>query len=231
MDETQDPRHKTRDTKPKKKRFKKRYWLLIDLVVVLVVLFLLLYTPAGYKPAVGYKRGHISPYLTNLSSEIYNGAQLQEPFEVVVIDEKLNEAVAGWSQASEDVVISAPAVLFVPDYIALMATAVIKGVELVATVGLEPEIDENGLLDLRLSKVKIGAVNITPLARIIARRMYEQQLAVMPADTEDWRTKLVGSLLNAEPFEPVFRVEDKKVRLKKVNVTDGKLELHLVPES
>jgi len=215
--------------KPKKKRFKRRYWLLIDLVVVLVVLFLLFYTPAGYKPAASDKRGRISPYLTNLSSEFYNGAQLQEPFEVVVIDKKLNEAIAGWSQASEDVVLLAPAVRFEPDSIALMGTASIKGVELVVTIVLEPRIDENGLLNLRVAKVKTGAVNITPLARMIARRIYEQQLAVMPVDTEDWRTQVAGAILDDKPFDPVFPVEDKKVRLEKIVIADSKLVLHLAP--
>lgn len=219
----------TDSKKPKKRRFKKRYWLLVDLAVMIAVFVLLLYKPAGYKPVVSHKEGQVHPYLTQLSSEIYNGAQLQEPFEVVVIEKKINEAIAGWSESSEDIMLSAPAVSFMPARIALMAAASIKGVELVVTIVLEPKIDENGLLNLRVAKVKVGAMNITPLARIIARRMYEQQYASMPINTEDWRPKVVGALLNNEPFEPVFPAEDKKVRLEKIAIAEGKLELRLIP--
>lgn len=234
MDTETDPKKPRKKIHPsqyplRRRRFKKRYWLLIDLAVAVTFLVLLLYTPAGYKPAVSDDQGHISSYLMQLSSEFYNGAQLQEPFEVVVIDEKLNEAIAGWSQASPDTVLSAPAVRFVPDAIELMGTASIKGVDLVVTIVLQPEIDANGLLNLQVDKVKTGAMNITPLARVVARRMYEQQLAVRPIDTQDWRAQVAASLLDGRPFDPVFPVDDKKVRLEKVDVADGRLTLRLTP--
>lgn len=219
----------------KKKKFKKRYWILIDLAVAAIILALLLYTPSGYEPITGsdadQNSGRVHPYLTYLSAKIYNGAQLQEPFKVTVIEQKLNEAIAGWSQMSEDVVLSAPAVRFLPHCIELMGTASIKGVDLVVTIVLEPKIDANGLLNLHVDKVKTGAMNITPLARVVARNMYEQHLANTDVDTEDWRTKIAGSLLNGEPFEPVFPVEDKKVRLEKADIQNENLTLHLAPAS
>ncbi len=223
MDTKEDPK------KPKKKRFKKRYWLLVDLAIAVFLLVLLFYTPSGYNPASDDNDGRVDSYLTHLSSEFYNGAQLQEPFEVVIIDEKLNEAIAGWSMASEETVLSSPAVRFESDTIALMGTATLKGVELVVTIVLQPEIDANGLLNLQVAKVKTGAMNITPLARMVARRMYEQQLAIMPVDTGDWRAQVAASLLDGKPFDPVFPVEDKNVRLEKVNIAEGKLTLHLEP--
>jgi len=214
----------------KKRKFKKRYWLLVDLAVAAVILALLLYKPASYDPAgAGNRPDRVHPYLTYLSSEIYNGAQLQEPFEVVVIEKELNEAIVSWSQESESIKLSSPVVHFEPGCIELMALADMKGVELVVTFGLEPQIDEQGLLNLQAAKVKIGAMNITPLARIIARRMYTQQIMSMPIDTEDWRAKVAGSLLNDEPFDPVFTVEDKKILLKKITIIEGKLVLRLAP--
>ena len=213
----------------KKKKFKKRYWILIDLAVVVIVLALLLYKPGGYDPVPGLQKGRVHPYLTYLSSEIYNGAQLQEPFDVVVIDKRINESIAGWSQMSEDVVLSSPAVRFKPTNIALMGTAAIKGVEIVVTIVIEPEIDENGLLNLRVDKVKTGAMNITPLATMIAKRMYEDHLAAVPVDMEDYRTKIVESLLNDKPFDPVFPVEDKNIRLAKITIKNGKTTLHFDP--
>jgi hypothetical protein len=50
-----------------------------------------------------------------------------------------------------------------------------------------------------------------------------------PIDFEDWRAKIAAALLNDEPFEPVFKVEDKTVRVERVTVTLGQLILHLVP--
>lgn len=218
--------------KDKKRKFKKRYWLLVDLAVAAVILALLLYKPASYDPAgAGYKPGRVHPYLTYLSSEIYNGAQLREPFEVVVVEEKINEAIVSWSQESESIRISSPVIRFEPGRIELMALADMKGVELVVTVGLEAQIGEQGLLNLQVTKVKVGAMNITPLARIIARRMYNEQLMSMPIDTEDWRAKVAGALLNDEPFDPVFSAEDKKVRVEQITIHKEKLILHLVPVS
>jgi hypothetical protein len=230
MDTKQDlPDDSQGPKKPKTRKFKKRYWLLIDLAVVIFIFILLFYTPSGYNPASGDGQGRVHPYLMQLSSEFYNGVQFQEPFEVVVIDEKLTEAIAGWSQASPDTVLSAPAVRFVPDCIELMGTATLKGVDLVVTIVLQPEIGEDGLLNLQVAKVKTGAMNITPLAKMIARKMYEQQTTVSPIGADDWRARLAASLLDGQPFDPVFPVEDKKVRLEKVDVRDGKLTLRLAP--
>jgi len=110
-----------------------------------------------------------------------------------------------------------------------MATAVIKGIKLVVTAALEPEMNEDGLLNLKVDKAKLGAMNITPLARMIAKRKYTQRLATMPVDTEHWRTKIAGSLLNDEPFEPVFPIEDKKVRLEQITIEKKKLILIFTP--
>ena len=74
-------------------------------------------------------------------------------------------------------------------------------------------------------------MNITPVARLIAKRMYAQRLATTYIDTEDTQAKIAASLLNDEPFEPVFEVEDKKVRVKKITIKQEKLILHLTPAS
>lgn len=213
-----------------KRKFKKRYWLLVDLAVLVIFLVLLLYKPAGYKPfGPDYRKGSVHSYLTYLSSEIYNGVQLQEAFEVVVPEKKINESIADWSEITEDLILSAPAVRFTPGNIKIMATAVFRGVEFVVTAGLEPEIDENGLLNLNLKKVKIGAMNITYPARVLARKKYAQQLKNTPVNKEHWRTKIAGSLLYDEPFDPVFSAEDKKARFEQISIQKEKLILRIAP--
>lgn len=224
---------KTASKNQKKRRFKRRYWLLIDLAVVVIILSLLLYKPSRYNPSeadvFGLRDGQVHTYWTYLSSEIYNGAQRREPFDIVIIDKKINEAIAGWSEVSEEIILHKPVVLFVPEIVVLMVAADIKGVALIVTIELKPQINEKELLSLQIAKVKMGAMNITPLAKVVAKKMYAQRLETVPVDMEDWRAKIVGSLLNDEPFEPVFPAEDKKVRVEKITIDKGKLTLSLVP--
>ncbi|MHC4807272.1 MAG: hypothetical protein ACYTBX_13570, partial [Planctomycetota bacterium] len=155
----------------KKAKYRKLVcWLFVDLCVAAVVFALLLYTPGLYNPAgtgpASYKKGQVHPYLTHLSSELYNGAQRSESFELVITQNGINEIItwSRWPKESEGIILSAPAVLFVPGSIVLMGTAHIKVVEFVVTIALEPRVDEQGLLNLQVAKVKIGAMNITPLA-------------------------------------------------------------------
>jgi len=228
------------DSKIRKKAKRKKlvFWLLIDLTVALVVFLLLIYRPGSYNPvdfdSLGYERGQVSPYLTHvLSPQFYNNSQLGQPFDLVVTQDGINEIVAGlgWPKFSEGVMLYAPAVLFVPGAVVLMGTANVKGVELIITIELVPRIDEQKLLDLHVTKVKIGAVNITPLARMLGKKMYAESLAVMPVDTEALQTKIVGSLLNGESFDPVFRVENSKVRIRDITIQKKKLTAHFVPSS
>ena len=228
------------DSKIHKKSRRKKLvlWLLIDLAVAAVVFALLVYRPGRYNPAdfdsYGYESGQVSPYLTHeLSPQVYNNSQRGEPFDLVVTQDGVNEIVAGlgWPKFSEGVMLYAPSVLFVPGSAVLMITAKIKGVELIITIELEPMIDERNLLNLHVAKVKVGAVNITPLARMMGKKMYTERLAVLPVDTEALQTKIVASLLNEEAFKPVFRVEDNKVRVEKITIHKEKLTARLVPAS
>jgi hypothetical protein len=216
----------------KKRKFKKLYWLLLALAAASIPLVLLLYKPTHYDPPDFAHSKEVSPYLTHeLSPQFYNGAQRGEPFDLVVLQKGINDIVARskWPREFDGVSFSTPAVLFVPDSIVLMAAVNIKGVEFVVTIVAEPKIDDHGLLNLRVTKVKVGAMNITILARVMARRIYQQRLATTPLNAQDLRAKIAGSLLNDEPFEPVFKVEDKKVRVQRVTIKQEKLILRLAP--
>ena len=235
-----------RDLKIRKKaRFKKLLcWLLVDLAVAAVIITLLLYTPGRYKPAdIGsgsYRRRQVSPYLTHELGPAFNkGVQYRKPFELVLTQKGINDIITrdnwpmDWPMESKGILLYAPAVLFVPDAVVLMGTADAKGVEFVVTIELEPKIDEQGLLNLQVAKVKVGAINLTPLFKMIAKKMYMQGFATIPedVDTETVWTKIVASLLTDEPFEPVFKIEDKQVRIEKITVAKQKLLLRFVPAS
>lgn len=222
---------------PKKRSRLKRLiiWLFIDLTVVAAVIILLLYRPGRYDPlsAAGFKPGQVSPYLTLFHSAIYNGAQLGEPFDVAISQEGINDIIArgDWPLENEGVMLYAPAAVLEPGMAVLMGTANVRGMEFVVTIELEPIIDEQGLLSLTVGKLKIGAMNITPIARMMAKKMYADQIAAAPVDKDSWRTKIVASLLNDEAFEPVFPTGDKKarVRVAKVAIEKGKISIKLIP--
>ena len=238
MDSSKTEKRETdKDSKVRKKsRLRKlAIWLLVDLGVAALVIILLLYRPGRYNPlsSAGFKPGEVSPYLTDLSAAVYNGAQLGEPFDVVVSQEAINDMIArgDWPKEEGGVMLYAPAAVLEPGIAVLMATANVKGMEFIVTIELEPKIDEQGLLTLRVAKLKVGAMNITPLAKMIAKKMYADQIAAMPVDTEAWQTKIAASLLNDEPFEPIFPTGDNNVRVRvgKVAVQKEKLSLQLIP--
>ena len=226
----------------KKKKFKKRYWLLLDLALAAIILALLFYKPTRYTPpdAIGAdnRQEEISQYLTNeLLPQLYNGAQRDEPFDIEIFQKGINETIARfkWPRESEGVILSAPTIFFVTDNIVLMGTANIKGAELVVTIVARPALNENGLLNLNIQKVKIGAMNITPVAKMLAKRMYSERMANIAVDIKDLRAKIAASLLNEEPFEPVFNINgifedlDKKLRIQKIAIAQKKLTIRLVP--
>jgi len=166
-----------------------------------------------------------------LMPKLYNGAQDRRPFEVMVLEERLNEAIAqaGWLQASGAVTLSAPVIAFKPGRVVLMGTANIEGAAMIVTVEIGPQMTDDGRLNLPVQKVKIGALSITWLAKRMARKAYQERVEADMLDTEDWRTRIAASLLNEEPFEPVFPVEDKWVRLKSFEIGEGQLTARLVP--
>jgi predicted DsbA family dithiol-disulfide isomerase len=110
-----------------------------------------------------------------------------------------------------------------------MATVVMDGAEFVGTVVAEPRIDAEGLLNLQVASVKMGAVDITPLAMVLARRISRQQFADADISAEDVQAQVAASLLDGKPFKPVFEIEDKKVRVDKITIEQKKLTIRLVP--
>lgn len=218
-----------------KSRLKKfACWLLVDLIIAVIIFALLLYKPGRYNPA-DFDSDQVSPYLTHeLLPKIHNDAQFEKPFDVVVTQDGISEIVAGlgWPKMSGGVMLYAPAVLFVPGSVVLMGTASLKGAEFVVTIVIRPKIDEQGRLNLLVAKVKIGAMNITPLAKMTAKKMYAQKLAALPdgmIDSDAWETKIAGSLLSGEPFEPVFKIDGRKLRIEQITVQNQKLTARLIP--
>ncbi len=225
------------DPKVRRKTRIKRlvFWLMVDVTVAVVVFALLIYRPGNYNPSdlasANLEPGQVSTYLTHeLSPGLYNGTQRGEPFDLVVTQEGINEIVAslGWPKMSQGVMLYDPSVLFVPDAVMLMGTADVKGVKFVVTIVLEANIGDDGLMGLQVAKVKVGAMNITFLAKMTAQQMYIQNFGEN-VDPEALQTKIFGALLNGERFEPVFKIDSRKVRIAKISILSEKLTIHFVP--
>ncbi len=221
----------------KKGKFKKKVYLLlfvlaVVLVVVIVISALLLHRPAYYKPLDYSDSKEVSVYLTNeLLPELYNGAQLQEPFELVVTQKGINDIVARykWPQEIDSIKFSAPMIFFAPKSIVLMGTVLINGAEFVCTIVAEPNIDSEGLLNLPVVSVKIGALDITPVAGALARRFCQRKFEDKGINTKNLWVKMETAILKGEPTEAVFQVVDKKVRVEKITLEPKKLTIRLVP--
>jgi hypothetical protein len=69
------------------------------------------------------------------------------------------------------------------------------------------------------------------LARAAAKKMYQQQMEFYVVGEDDWHSQVLASVLNNEPFDPVFRIDNKKLRIYKVTLGPEQLLLHVEPVS
>ncbi len=223
-----------RPPKKKKSRRKLIYWLCADLLFAVALVVLLLYKPAGYNPVIptvdSNEPQEVHGYLTHLSSEVYNGIQTKKPFNLEIVEEGINQAIAQakWPMESEGITFAAPKTSFTTEGISLIGTAVVEGVNLAITIEGQPILDEQGQLTLHIKGVHIGAMNITLLAKMIAKHMYNEKLAWAFAES-DVRAQIACSFLEDQPFDPVFDFDDKYIRLTDMTLEKGKTRLTLVP--
>ena len=197
-----------------------------------VLFFLLFYRPAYYKPNPVADNNQLSPYLTHqLLPQLYNGVQRQEPFDLVVTQEGINDIAARlpMPKDSRGVGFACPTVIFVPDSIVFVTSAVVDGAKLIVTIELAPVLDNEGLLSVKMAKVKIGAMSITPVARILGRKMYTDRFGSDNIDPNDIKALLAASFFKNKPFDPVLTIDGKKVRIDKINIAAGSITLHFLP--
>lgn len=203
-------------------------------VIFVILVLLLLHKPAGSKPQNPYNDDKISKYLTHvLSPQFYNGIGRGEPFELIITQEEVNDIIrhCQWPQKFNRITILPPTVYFVPDRIVLMGTVEIAKTKVVVTVVAAPVLDEKGLLILNIEMVRIGAVNVTIVAKLIAGKIWAGKKAKKNYPADDIRTEIFGSILENRAIEPVFRIKDKKARIDKITLVSRKLKVQLVPLS
>lgn len=218
----------------KKNKFKKYLLPAVTIALTLLVITLVLtaYKPGRYAPVRIADQNQVSPYLTHqLMPEIYNNAQLDKPFEVVITQQGLNDIVARLPQPIRlhNITLADPQVVLMREQIILMAAVRAKPIDFFVTVELNPKINEQGLLNLHVNSVKLGAVNVTAIARLIGDKAYSNWLTTTGTEPNNFAAQLCRSLLKNEPFEPVFTTSGRQLLLSKIVVEPKGITAQLSP--
>jgi len=223
-----------------KQRHHKRYVLKLTLLILVTVAValtaaavLLLHKPSDFEQPQAIDDKQVSKYLTHvISQDLYNGAQQGEPFDLVVTEEGIGDIIArsGWPKQVAEALFAVPEVKFEPDGIQLRGMVNIDTVELFVVIEGTASVNGQGLLHLEVTRVKIGAVSVTAVAKLVAAAIYGSEATRRNLQEDHWQTKIMAALLEDEPFEPVFEINDAKVRIQNVKIDTGKITIHFVPE-
>jgi hypothetical protein len=216
----------------KKRKRKLLIWLAVDMTIAVIFITMLLYTPGRYDPPKPAVSNEVSPYLTHeLLSQLFNKTQEDVPFELVIEQAGINDAIAraDWPYYSDDVTFWTPQIFFNSDAILIMGPVELKGVEFVITARISPRLDEQGLLHLNVETMKVGVMNLTPIAKIIGQKMYQYHTTMDDIETNDLRARLAGALFAKTPFLPLLQFGSKKVLMDRINIEESRLIIGFSP--
>jgi hypothetical protein len=137
--------------------------ILILLIMLVSAIILIGHRPRNYVPPKAENLNEVSRYLTNeLLPNIYNGAQLGEPFELEITQDGLNDIVSHLPGAmiSNDITVARPEVILSPMEVTVMATIETRPMDLFLTIELNPFTNKEGLMNLCVNRISLGKVNI-----------------------------------------------------------------------
>ena len=222
-----------KDSEKKNKfRIKLFLWIVLPLVMIFLAVFLLVHKPADYKPLRITDQNQISLYLThNVMPTIYNNSQLDKPFEVVITEEGLNDIIARWRQPINfnNIIFSGLQAILTQKQIILMAAAQTRFASPILAARITPSINSSGRLNIHVDSVSIGAVGVKTIAIAAGNKAYTDWLEFTGTDPNDIAAQVCRSLLNDEPFDPVFKVGDKSLRVGKIQLEKKKITILLLP--
>ena len=218
----------------KKTKVKAYFWIAIPLALVLLAFVLVTHRPKNYVPLRIADQNQNSTYLSHyLLPTIYNNSQLDAPFEVVITEDGLNDIIARWRQPVKfnNITFSDPQVILTQKQIILMATARTRYANPVLTIRITPAINLFGQLNIHVDSVSLGAAGITTLTKSMGNKAFTDWLAFTGTEPNNIAAQVCRSLLNDEPFEPVFKVGDKSLRICKIKLEKKKITALLLPLS
>jgi len=205
---------------------------LIALAFIVFALVLIGHRPSQYAPVTNTDVNQISPYLTNqILPMIYNGAQRGEPFDITISQQGINDIISRFREQIKtgNLTITAPQIIFSQNQITLMVTVKNSPIDLFATMECEPAINQKDKMVLHIKKISIGLLNITRTAKSKGNKLYSNWLILTGTEPDNIAAQVFRSLLNDEPFDPVFEFADKKIRVSKINITKESMTLQLTP--
>ncbi len=218
----------------KNRKLKAYFWFAIPLVLAFLAFVLVTHRPKNYAPLQIADQSQISVYLSNyLMPAIYNNSQLDNPFEVVITEEGLNDIIARWRQPIKfnNITFTDPQAILTQSQIILMATAKTRFANLILTIRITPVINSFSQLNIHVDSISLGAAGITTLTKSIGNKAFTDWLAFTGTEPNNIAAQVCRSLLNDEPFDPVFKFGDKSLRICKIKLEKKEMTVLLLPFS
>lgn len=210
-----------------------RFWGLsaVGLGVLIGIVILIGYKPTAYKPLQPVKPEQVSLYLTHeLGPDFFNRVQQDTPFELIVEQQGLNDIISrlDWIQQLGPLSLQQPAIIFENRSILLMGTLQYKGLSSVLSIVAYPTMDANQQICMNIQSVRLGMMPVTTLVAHLSQQVFDANRDGFKDDPEV--EKIVQSIIRNEPFDPVFRISDRRVRITHFTIENNVLKLTLLPE-
>ena len=209
------------------------FWTLCILLALLTAagIFLCRQSPRAYQPRPVEKPQQVSLYLTHqLGPDFYNQVQLDEPFELRVEQDGLNDILRNWSwpQKAGNTAFSDPVVLFDEQAIYLMGTVEYKGISSILTIIASPAIDPEGNLSLNIDSIWLGKLPAKTLISHLAQYAFQQSLSEF--ENEPQLEEIVRSIIYGKPFNSTFEISGRNVTVTQITLGSKVLTLQFDPE-
>ena len=72
-------------------------------------------------------------------------------------------------------------------------------------------------------------MNVTRMAKYLAKQMYKERFGMVYVESTDPRVLIAAALLEDKPFDPVFKVNGKSVRLLQTTMEQDLVRLKFDP--
>ncbi len=203
-------------------------WVLIFLLVLWLIR--LFSTPRHYRTVKPVSDRQVSQYLTNyILPELHNKSQYGQPFDIVLSQDGINDIIvrhidadslhrAGFSDLS---------VTFKKGKLLVTGKTSYCGLEFITTAVLKPYIDKKGRFRPGVEEVLAGKSSI-PFADEILKQRILDRLSSLSDDSNI--AGVVGTLFSGEKTEPVFKLNNKKLRIEEITIRNGEIAINFLPQ-
>lgn len=212
-----------------------RFWIIFSCGVVVLIaggVLMCRYEPGAYQPQAPINPKEISPYLTHkLGPDFFNQVQLDEPFVLEVEQAGLNDILSRLPayQAADDTTFSNYVVIFEESAIYLMGTLEYKGVRSVVTLQAKPLMTAENEINCNIQSIRMGLLPVTTLVSKLAHKAFADNLTAFEGEPQ--AEQMTRAILANGPFEPVFTVNSRSVRIRRFEIKQGLLTLTCEPVS